>query len=175
LRAEPLELLLELDAREVATEPFRWDTYVAWWARRRYVVARRQAMGVLADGHDVQLIHPLMDTRFLAAVAQRGGVWGWGQRTATLRAVFAGLLPDALLARESKADFTRAYWSNDARDFIASWDGTGLPNDLIDTDALRTVWAEEMPDARTGLLLHAAWAATLRPDEVQEPFNCGLQ
>jgi asparagine synthase (glutamine-hydrolysing) len=175
LRAEPLTRLLDLDADEVASEPFRWDRYVAWWARRRYVVARPQAMNLLAEAHDVRLVHPLMDRTFLAAVAQVGGAWGWGDRTMTLRALFTGLLPDALLARESKADFTRAYWGKDTRDFIAAWDGTGLPDDLVDVDALRVAWAAEMPDARTGLLLHAAWAATLRPDEIKEPFNCRLE
>jgi asparagine synthase (glutamine-hydrolysing) len=175
LLAEPLKRLLDLDADEVASEPFRWDRYVAWWARRRYVVARRQAMDLLSAAHNVRLVHPLMDPAFLAAVAQAGGAWGWGDRTGTLRALFADFLPDALFARESKADFTRAYWGDDARDFIATWDGTGLPEDLVDIDALRAVWADEMPDARTGLLLHAAWAATLRADESKEPFNCRLQ
>jgi asparagine synthetase B (glutamine-hydrolysing) len=175
LRAEPLKRLLDLDADEVADEPFRWDRYVAWWARRRYVVARRQAMDFLSAAHDVRPVHPLMDPGFLAVVAQAGGARGWGDRTATLRALFADLLPNALFARESKADFTRAFWGNDAMDFIAAWDGTGLPEDLVDIDALRAVWADEMPDARTGLLLHAAWAATLRPDESKEPFNCRLQ
>jgi asparagine synthase (glutamine-hydrolysing) len=175
LRRAPLTRLLDLDAAEVASEPFRWNGYVAWWARRRYIVARRQAMAFLAETHDVRLAHPLMEPTFLAAVSQAGGAWGWGNRTMTLRALFAGLLPDALLARESKADFTRANWGNDARDFIAAWDGTGLPADLVDVDALRAVWADEMPDARTGLLLHAAWAATLRPAERKEPFNCRLE
>jgi asparagine synthetase B (glutamine-hydrolysing) len=175
LRVAPLTRLLELDAAEIATEPFRWNRYVAWWARRRYFVARRQAMALLAETHEVRLAHPLMEPRFLATVSRAGGAWGWGNRTMTLRALFAGLLPDALLARESKADFTRAYWGNDTRNFIATWDGTGVPADLVDVDALREVWADEMPDARTGLLLHAAWAATLRPDERKEPFNCRLE
>ena len=175
LRVAPLTRLLELDAGEVASEPFRWNQYVAWWARRRYIVARRQALAFLAETHDVKVAHPLMDRTFLAAVSRAGGDWGWGNRTMTLRALFTGLLPDALLARESKADFTRAYWGNDTRDFIAAWDGTGLPAELVDLDALRAVWADELPDARTGLLLQAAWAATLRPDETKEPFNCRLE
>jgi asparagine synthetase B (glutamine-hydrolysing) len=175
LRPQPLTRLLELDASEVATEPFRWDNYVAWWTRRRYIVARRQAIAWLAETYDVQLVHPLMDRTFLAAVARAGGARGWGTRTMTLRTLFAGLLPGPLLARESKANFTRAYWGNDSRDFIATWDGSGLPDDLVDADALRAVWEEEMPDARTGLLLQAAWAATLRPDESKEPFNCWLE
>jgi len=130
---------------------------------------------LLAEAHDVRLIHPLMDPTFVAAVAQAGGVWGWGDRTTTLRTLFGGLLPDSLLARESKADFTRAYWGNDTRDFISTWDGSGLPDVLVDVRALREVWAAEIPDARTGLLLQAAWAATLRPDERKDPFNCRLE
>src|SRR5439155_841310 len=103
--------------------------------------------------HDVQVVHPLLDPRFAATVAKRGGLLGAGQRAATTTWVANGLLPDTILRRESKADFTRAYWSNDTREFIAGWDGGGIPTHLVDADALRAVWQTEKPNARTGLLL----------------------
>lgn len=174
LRPEAHDQWKALEAAEAATEPLQWNKYVAWWARRRHVIARRQALAVLAQAYDVELVHPLLDARFLGALAQRGGPWGWGRRTAALRALFGRLLPDVLLNRESKADFTRAYWSSDTREFIAGWDGSGLPTDLVDTDALRAVWLEERPDVRTGLLLHAAWAAS-GVDEIKDAFNCRLE
>jgi hypothetical protein len=174
LRPDPLKRLQDLDAAEMATEPPRWDRYVAWWARRRHVAARVQAMAFVAETYEVELAHPLMDRTFLASVALNGGALGWGRRTDALDALFPGLLPATVVTRASKADSTRLAWSGDAREFIAAWDGTGLPRGLIDVEALRRVWHEEKPDARTGLLLHAAWTATLPPHEVKEPFNCRL-
>jgi asparagine synthase (glutamine-hydrolysing) len=175
LRPEARERIRTLDAAESATEPLLWNRYVSWWARRRHVVSRSQALAELARVHEVQLVHPLMDKRFLAAVSQWGGRWGWGRRAAALRAQFGGLLPNAVLSRESKADFTRAYWGADTRDFIEEWDGAGLPDDLVDPEALRGVWRSDQPDARTGLLLHAAWAAASGASKIKEPFNCRLQ
>jgi hypothetical protein len=169
------ELMRDLLADEGASEPPRWDAYVRWWSRHRYAVAARQAAQILAKAHDVQVEDPLMAPRFLAALARRGGARGWGTRTAAFLTLFSGLLPERLLTRTSKAVFTRAYWSHDARHFINTWDGTGLPLDLVDVDGLRSVWAREAPDARTGLLLQAAWASTLPADELKDPVNCRLE
>jgi asparagine synthase (glutamine-hydrolysing) len=174
LRPAAHEQLKAMEAAEAATEPIRWDAYVAWFVRRRHVVGRCQAMAVIAKTHDVALVHPLLDRRFAAALARDGARWGWGKRPLTLRALFSHLLPDAVLTRDTKASFTRPYWSVDTREFVARWDGTGLPDDLIDAGALRSIWSEEWPDARTGLLLHAAWAAS-GANGLKEPFNCRLE
>jgi asparagine synthase (glutamine-hydrolysing) len=163
-----------LQAAEEASEPLRWDSYVRWFRRRRYVLLCRQAVEKLANACEVRVFEPLTDELFLAALAEEGGALGWGTRTATLRALFGDLLPDAVLSRQSKADFTRAYWSGDAREFIRGWDGGGLPTH-VDPEELRRVWEKDRPDARTGLLLQAAWATTLGPGEVKEPFNCRLE
>jgi hypothetical protein len=84
-------------------------------------------------------------------------------------------LPDPLLRRETKGDFTRAYWSSDAQAFIARWDGTGLPAELVNADALRAAWREDPPDHRSALLLQAAWAAVSGAHKIQDLFNCRLQ
>jgi asparagine synthase (glutamine-hydrolysing) len=172
LQPSALEELKRIDSAEAAGEPMRWNNYVRWWRRRRYLAVRRQAMARLGEAHDVLMVHPLMESRFVHTMALRGGAWGWENRTAALRALFPGLLPDAVYRRETKAVFTRPYWGGEAREFIAGWDGRGLPENVVHVDELRAVWARERPNAHTALLLHAAWAATLPPGEVKEPFNC---
>ncbi len=92
-----------------------------------------------------------------------------------MRRLFAGLLPDEVLTRRSKAIFTRPYFAGHVKEFAASWDGTGVPTRLADPEELRRIWQQERPDARTGLLLHAAWAASLRPEETVQQFNCRFE
>jgi asparagine synthase (glutamine-hydrolysing) len=175
LTAAALAAWKDRQAEEDASEPFRWDKYVRWWARRRYVVLCRQAAALLAERYDVTIIDPLLDPRFLAAVAQTGGALGWGRRTTALRSLFSEVLPDEVLARSTKAIFTGPYWSGEAREFIEAWDGSGLPSGLVEGDGLRAVWQRRFPDARTGLLLQAAWAATLGPGDVKQSLNCRVE
>jgi asparagine synthetase B (glutamine-hydrolysing) len=175
LRPAAMEELRDLVAAQDASEPLTWDGYVVWWAQRRALRLARQAMERLAATYDVQILDPLAYPRFLAAIAKRGGALGWGTKTRALEALFSDLLPDALLRRETKAIFTRPYWSGDAREFAASWDGRGVPTDLVEIEKLRDAWTRPRPDARSVLLLHAAWSSTLDPDEVREPFNCRLE
>jgi len=162
-------------ARQKVTEPLRWDSYVAWFSRRRRLVAIRQAVQRLSAAHDVLTVQPLMDRRFLAAVARQGGAFGWGTRSDALRALFGTLVPDEVLTRSSKAVFTRPYWGADVKEFARDWDGTGLPRGLVEPETLRKIWLSERPDARTGLLLHAAWAASLPAGERPQLFDCRLE
>jgi hypothetical protein len=175
LRPAVHEQFDELEAAEAATEPLHWNEYAPWWHRRRHVICRRQSLEILARPLDVEVVQPLLDPTFVAAVAARGGRWGWGDRGATYATLFGHLLPDAVFRRESKADFTTAYWGGDVRKFVAEWDGTGLPPDLVDPDVLRSIWTEKRPDARTGLLLQAAWAAASGADKLKNPVNCRLE
>jgi asparagine synthase (glutamine-hydrolysing) len=174
LRPDAQEELAALDAAEMATEPLSWPGYVGWWARRRHVIGRRQALELLAKTHDVQIVQPLLDRRFAAAVAAHGGRLGEGRRARALKVVSEGLLPDEVLTRQSKADFTGANWSNDAREFIQGWDGSGVPTDIVDPEALRAEWVTERPDVRTGLLLQTAWVAS-SGEQIKQPFNCRLE
>jgi Asparagine synthase len=175
LRADVAAEYLDLRAREVASEPFRWDAYLRWLARRRRLARIRQSVALLAASHDVQVAHPFLDGQFLAVLARDGGAWGWGDRTRTLAAVFGSLLPARVLTRTTKAIFTRPYWGGDVKEFAREWTGTGLPDELVDSTVLRTIWLADWPDARTGLLLHAAWAASLAPDERPQFIDCRLE
>jgi asparagine synthetase B (glutamine-hydrolysing) len=175
LRPEAARALRSASARQAGSEPLRWDRRVHWWARRRYLVSGRQAMAITATGFDAEYRHPLMDPGFLASVARWGGALGHGRRTALMRLLFGDLLPAAVIERTDKAGFTSAYWSGEVKEFAAGWSGQGVPHELVDAEALRRIWLEPEPDARSGLLLHAAWLATSGGAEVKQPVNCRLE
>ena len=78
-------------------------------------------------------------------------------RTAAMRSLFGDLLPDAILARRSKAYFNRAFMGEETRAFAQRWDGSGLDHDLVDPELLRAEWLSDFPSAISTPLLQAAW------------------
>ena len=169
LRPEARRAAINAWAEEQSSEPVRWDRRLEWWARRRYLAVMQHCFGLLAADCEVQLVHPLLDRHFLATLASAGGPLGFGDRTATMRAIFAGVLPDELLARPRKAGFTQALWGAPARAFVESWDGSGVDHELVDEASLRAAWAQEGHDFRAATLLQAALLAAGR--EVGEPVH----
>jgi asparagine synthase (glutamine-hydrolysing) len=141
-------------------EPYRWDERVRWWSARRYLASITWSLTVLADRHDVRVVHPLADPTFLGALARNGGAAGLGDRTAAMRALFADLLPDAVLARGSKAYFDGAVWTDQACAFARGWDGQGLDDDLVDPERVRAAWLAPMPLFTAAGLLQQAWLRT---------------
>ncbi len=146
-------------AAERASEPVRFDRRLDWYARRRLLHVMTHNFSVLAAAQDTHVVHPLLDRGFLAAFATRGGRGGYGDRTAAMRWVFGDLLPEAVLTRRSKAEFGAAFWGPASRAFAATWDGSGLDEELVDTDALRAVWRDENPPPATATLMQQAWLA----------------
>jgi asparagine synthase (glutamine-hydrolysing) len=156
---------LRLRARlaiEAAREPNRWDERLAWYVRRRYLQLGVHSLALLAGRHDVQVVHPLLDRSFLAALAARGGRAGFGDRRGATRLLFGELLPAELLERRTKGEFGEALWGERARAFAASWNGDGVDRELVDADALRSVWRQRNPPLGAATLLQAAWLATSR-------------
>jgi asparagine synthase (glutamine-hydrolysing) len=156
-----------------ASEPVVWDKRVAWWVSSRLIVVMKQAMALLADDMSARMIHPFLESNFLAALARAGGWSGFGDRTATMKVLFGELLPREVFERSDsdKADFTAVYWTERSKEFAAQWTGVGVPLDIVDPEALRATWTSELPDARSGLLLQAAWLATSDAPDVEQHFN----
>jgi asparagine synthase len=169
LRPDARRAVDDLEATEAATQPVRWGKWIGWRARRRDLRAARSTMTLLAADTDTLLLHPLVDVGFLAALARTGGRLGFGDRTATMRAVFAETLPDALLTRSTKARFDEVIWRRESREFAQRWDGSGVDQRLVDPMALRREWLKPQPDARTAMLLQSAWLSTaaraVRPNQ----------
>lgn len=160
LRPDAAARLARVWRRERASEPARWPARVAWYARGRGLRLTMRSLDRVAQPFDVETVHPLADPHFLAAMAWEGGRTGPGTRTDAMRSLFGDVLPPAVLERSSKALMDEAFWTGPARRFAASWDGTGVDHDLVDPGALREEWLRPTPDARSSLLLQAAYLAT---------------
>ena len=171
LKPAAREALEALWAKERASEPTRWDRRMSWWMRRRHLAVVRQSMDLLAADHDVRVSHPFMDPGVLAALARFGGRSGFGDRAIAMRSLFGGFLPERVLLRSDKADFTGAVWNQKTREFATAWEGGGLSSEIVDEEALKPAWA--VPDARAGLLLQAAWLVSV-DGQLEHQANCSL-
>ena len=160
LKPEAQRTVSKLWADEQGVEPAAWDERVRWWARRRYLAVARHSFQVIAAAEDVSICHPLLDPRWLAALARAGGRTGAGDRTGWMRALFSGNLPASVLARSSKAVFTHALWGERSRAFAKTWDGAGIDTELVDVVTLRATWTSPVPDFRSACLLQRSWALT---------------
>ncbi len=139
--------------------PLRISTSIRRIARRRGEVLASANRRAIAETRGVRLTSPLLDPRFVEALARDGGWLGHGNRTDVLRRLVPDLLPDTVLARTTKAHFTRAYLGRHTREFAAGWDGAGVNREYVDVDALRDVWLGDNPMPPTSALLQSAWLA----------------
>jgi asparagine synthase (glutamine-hydrolysing) len=173
LRAKAQAQLDAAWAAELASEPARWDRRVAWHASRRAVRGVMETAGRLAAASRTRVFHPMLDPLFLSSLAQAGKRTGVGDRTEAMRAIFTELLPDDLLRRESKADFTLTYWGPHAREFARGWNGEGVPDDLIDLAGLRSAWLAPVPHHASAALLQQAWLASSGGGQRDQPLDGG--
>ena len=159
LQPEPRAEVTALRIREVADQPVRWGPRTRWFATRKRLQHVIDSFGLVAADHDVRSVHPFADGHFLTALAAARPVRGYGSRTAAMRALFADVLPAAVVERSTKAAFNPVLWGPRTRAFMASWDGTGGDASIVDPEALAEAWRQRWPDVRTELLLHEAWLA----------------
>jgi hypothetical protein len=148
--------LARLDA---AADPLRWDTSVRAVPQWRASNVGHQTLRAVARGRGVELVEPLGDRGFVESLARAGGARGLGSRTAAMRLVAGGLLPDDVLGRRSKARFNGAVFGTHTRAFLRSWDGRGLDEDLVDVGRLRQEWSADTISAASTMLLQQAWLA----------------
>jgi len=142
-------------ARQTVDEPIRFDRAVRHAARMRTLQVAAETLGRLSS--DTRIDAPLVDPRFVSAVARAGGSRGWGGRSAVMRAIAADALPVAILNRVDKARFNAVFFGEPSRRFAREWSGRGLDESLVDADALRREWLAPKPDTRAALLLQIAW------------------
>ncbi|MHA7985482.1 asparagine synthase-related protein [Rathayibacter sp. CAU 1779] len=147
-------------ANDLAAEeraPLHWGRETRAMASGRVALTLAHNLQLLADEYNVRVAHPLQSPAFMFALAREGGRWGYAGRTDLMRHLFSDLLPDALLSRSTKAHFGAVRWGTPEREFARSWDGGGVPDDLVDVEALRSEWLSERPAGASVPLLHAAW------------------
>ena len=157
LRPAALARHARLAAADATVEPLRFD-------RAKWMITRRRSFATIRHNHaeaarEFGLVasDPLLDPRFVAAIAQWAGRWGFDGRTAAMHALFSDILPEPVLTRSTKAAFNHAHAGDETRRFASTWDGSGVDTELVDPERLRQVWLSAEPTMAAGLLLQSAW------------------
>lgn len=152
-------------AAELASAPPSWSARMLWSARWRPWRATARSMEVLARDAGATLGSPFLDPVFLASLAAAGGRCGWGNRRATMQALFGDLLPTSIISRRSKAEFSEPLYATATKRFADHWDGdAGLASDLVCPEVLRNVWRSPQPHGMSAMLLQASWIAGNHPE-----------
>jgi asparagine synthetase B (glutamine-hydrolysing) len=158
-----------------SSEPASWSSYLGWVARRRTLASLVASLDLVLSERGVSALHPLLEHRFLGALAAAGGRTGLGDRAALTRLLAEDDLPPALAGRRTKAHFQHAYFREPSRRFARAWDGSGLDPALVDPEELRRAWLGRFPRGSSGLALQAAWLASAARDREQPLARLGQE
>jgi asparagine synthase (glutamine-hydrolysing) len=153
--------------RRVPPAPVRFDRGILGHFGSAYDAILLHNFAAMAAEHGLTAVHPFIDLRFRTAWAEMGGALGFAGRNDNMRRLFGRVLPEPILVRDTKADFTASRWGEAERAFARDWDGRGVDPGLIRAEDLRADWLTERPHAFAEYLLHHVWAATraTRDDE----------
>ena len=142
-----------------ASEPWTLTRRMRWYRAQDSMAIGTRALDLVAADAGATIEHPLLDARLWGAVAAAAPRGGFRDRESALAVVAGHVLPRETLSRRSKASFDAVFFHDHARALVRDWEGDGVPEQVVDTDSLRTHWHEESPDAHTFTLLQAVWVA----------------
>jgi hypothetical protein len=157
-----------LAAETVEVDRLWWPDYLRGVTAVRGLALASRTQGALCAARGGSFAAPLLAPSFLAALARKGGRWGFADRASAMRAVFAPIVGPEVLGRSTKATFGAVFWGPASRAFAQGWDGEGLDRRWVDPDALRAAWLEPLPVYGAALPLQAAWLAS-HPSPVATP------
>ncbi len=160
LRPAAFERHVRLAAADYTGQPLRFDSATRAITRQRTFATIVHNHSAAAAEYGIRASDPLLDDRFVSALARAGGATGFPGRTAAMQALFSDVLPQAVLRRATKASFNHAHSGAATREFARTWDGCGVDEELVDVERLRSVWLSDEPTMGTGVLLHSAWLAS---------------
>jgi asparagine synthase (glutamine-hydrolysing) len=126
----------------------------------RYRECLGATMQTFAEASGVRLIEPFYDAGFVRAFAAAAPRNGYASRADALRVCFADRLPEDVISRTSKAEFSGPLWTDKTRAFAESWDGAGIDPAIAVPELVAQEWQRPRPDGRLAPLLQAAWLAT---------------
>lgn len=156
LREPARSRLLAAAVEEDADEPLRPSAYFEHHLSVPLIWVHRQNARAIRERAGVRLVTPFFDEVFLASMAERVPWHHWTRRAEIMERYFADLLPEAIIRRHTKAEFTGVYVNRHTRAFVERWDGTGLP-DEIDAAWLKAHWTSgDRCHAGTQMLLQMA-------------------
>jgi asparagine synthase (glutamine-hydrolysing) len=149
--------LTALEIADRAAFPIRFDRLLERaWTDRHFQMGRYAYDQIAADA-GVEILQPFREREVVAAVARAWGYRHPGGRIHTLRPLVGDLLPEAALARQSKAEFVNVFATDRLRDWVRKWDGSGVDQDRANVDALRHEWSKPSPHYCSFPLLQQAW------------------
>ncbi len=93
LRGDLRREVAERTASDLSARPRSWNRRLDWLARSRLWRATAWSAAQLGADQGVLIGSPLIDPAYMRAVGREGGRAGWGDRTATMGALFGDLLP----------------------------------------------------------------------------------
>ena len=157
LKPRARALATALLVRETSEEPRRLHERMSWWLQARYLRVARNSLDLIAKDQAVQLVHPLLSTRFWCAVADEAGPLGFTSRAEGVRRLFGDVLPSEVIERRLKANFDGAFFTERALAFGRRWRGFGVPEQWVDPVVLARHWSGDRLSAQSGTLLQAAW------------------
>ena len=160
LRPQVADWYAATSVEDILGAALPYPTAVRQTASRRAGRVALANLDAVGRSLGVRYVHPFFAPDFVRALGDFGGRLGFVSRTATMRALFTDLLPDAVNARDGKVYFNNAFIHGHSRAFLEQWDGTGLDTDLVDVEALRQVWRQPTIHSGTFQLMQAAWLAT---------------
>jgi asparagine synthetase B (glutamine-hydrolysing) len=155
LRPVPAREILRTHRAERRAEPDRLADRVAWHLRRRDLRTTAASFALVGEDLDVNLVHPLLDPGFVAALVEWAGRRRRPTRAELLAGITAGALPAVVTTPRPKAHFLEVFLRTPTREFVRSWDGGGVDTDVVDPDALRAAWSRwPIPECTAGLVQH---------------------
>ena len=140
LRPPLRDQAMEDMARITTAENWSWADSVRSHAATPGLLIGLANRDWLAASYGARFAHPFLHPAFVDAIARQGGRLGYAGRTDVMRRVFGDLLPDPILARETKASFNSAFHGEATRAFAQDWDGTGIDPTVVDVEVLLSLW-----------------------------------
>ncbi|MGI8760860.1 MAG: asparagine synthase-related protein [Jatrophihabitantaceae bacterium] len=151
----------QAQCRAARSMPRRAEARSRWRLGRRELQIRRITQSLIAADAGARAEQPLLAPALLAAIERTGLCPNVvGGRAKLLAALFGSELPAVCLVYRPKATFGEALWRRHARAHIASWDGFGVDEEIVDVSVLRRMWQEQTQlNYRTAMLVQQTWLA----------------
>ncbi len=165
--------LLDTMSSWARTEPVRWPAFVRWHHESRRTQLFDETFATVGRLHGTRVGHPLMDQRFLSALAHEFRWRGPGSRDRAMDHLVGGLLPRSLCHRRSKGGFDDAFVTETFREFARNWTGGGVDLDLVNPDALQAAWLANDVDLSSATLAQTAWLHARAPARGRRPDDGG--
>jgi asparagine synthase (glutamine-hydrolysing) len=154
-----------------AAEPLRPSEWFGYYLARPSVKVGHDAVRAFMAELGLRWEAPLVAPAFLGALTGSVRWHEYRGRRHLLRALFADLLPKAIIDRRGKVAFNAALFGPHTRAFAEEWDGTGVPAG-VDGQWLKNHWQSSEVSAGTAPLLHHVWLRTQEIRSTREGARC---